>query len=190
MKKVRIVIDGEIFESVKSAAEFLEMRSDYLSKLLSEQKGEAKIKGFNVKRFTPKADDEYKIVCKETGEVFKSVYACAKALGVYSFNVYASIKNRGYYNKNGMTYYRLADNSPLAKVIDEKKLQLNKKVEQPKSKEVINKPTSIEKKVEEVKQLTVEQVLINTIKTMLDARDFHSAKVLIDIIEKNKGALK
>lgn len=92
MKKVRVVIDGEIFESVKSAAEFLEMRQDYLSKILSEQKGETKIKGFAVKRFTPKADDEYKIVCKETGEVFKSVYACAKALGVYSFNVLHQLK--------------------------------------------------------------------------------------------------
>ena len=145
-------------------------------------------------------DDKYKVICKETGEVFKSIHACAKAIGVYSFNIYASIKNRGYYNKNGMTYFRLAEDSPLLEQIKEKEQQPSKKLEQPQRKVLTlpNKPKQsipvekkIEKKVEEVKQtLSAEQILVNTIKQMLDKKDYKTASTILNVLITHEGELR
>lgn len=199
MTKVSVEIDGEIFESVKEAAKFLEIDANYLSGKLSANP-ETKIKGFTVKKFKPSTDDKYKVICKETGEVFKSIHACAKAIGVYSFNIYASIKNRGYYNKNGMTYFRLAEDSPLLEQIKEKEQQPSKKLEQPQRKVLTlpNKPKQsipvekkIEKKVEEVKQtLSAEQILVNTIKQMLDKKDYKTASTILNVLITHEGELR
>lgn len=191
----RIMIDGEVFATLKKAAEFLEINDYDLSGMLNDM-SEKTINGFKVKRLDPRClRIGGKIYCTQTNQLFRNAEALSKYLNHSYVEICKALRVDNKFIKDGNIYRRVQneDNFKDQAVIDENTVeQLNRLKLDVMDRKVSTKPTSYEDSV--IKQMTVnenvfekfestEEALKELIKHCIDVDRLRDAKILINAIK-------
>lgn len=192
----RIMIDGEVFATLKKAAEFLEINDYDLSGMLNDM-SEKTIKGFKVKRLDPRClRVSGKIYCTQTNQLFKDANALSKYLNYNYTTICKALRTNNKFIKDGNIYRRVQneDNFKDLNAIDEVTVeQLNRLKLDILERKVSNEPTSYNDSV--VKQSnkfnenifeqfdSTEEALKELIKHCIDVDRLRDAKILINAIK-------
>lgn len=191
----RIMIDGEVFATLKKAAEFLEINDYDLSGMLNDM-SEKTINGFKVKRLDPRClRISGKIYCTQTNQLFRNAEALSKYLNHNYVEICKALRVDNKFVKNGNIYRRVQneDNFKGQAVIDENTIeQLNRLKLDIVDRKVSTKPTSYEDSA--IKQMTTnenvfekfestEEALKELIKHCIDVDRLRDAKILINAIK-------
>lgn len=202
-----VSIDDDEFDTIKEAAEFLEMSPAELGNILYDNEVH-KIKGFNVRRVSKKSHKiNGRIYCYNKGWIFKNAASLARMLHLNPNFVANKLKNEGKYvdiygnvyrrvqNEENFTsqYYREVDKrnttirdlmKPEVKVqpVVETKPEVEE-VEEPEP-IVEVKTVSEEKKEETVVNNNELETLKNVVVTLLDKGDYEASQAILDVMAR------
>lgn len=193
----KVSIDGETFNTIKDAADFLEIPSWKLTEILLDKK-EVNINGFNVKKLG-KDRIFTKLMCIETQEVFNTQQDLAKYLGIQPVELSKAFAEKDCYIKDGKRYYRLSEKSEIRKsrpkglkskkcpevILDDfedaqttdKFLNVNIETEEPMSEQ-------LNELIEVAKKETAEQVIQNLVIKFINNKDYETADTLLKVLAK------
>lgn len=193
----KVSIDGETFNTIKDAADFLEIPSWKLTEILLDKK-EVNVNGFNVKKLG-KDRIFTKLMCIETQEVFNTMKDLAEYLGIQPVELSKAFAEKDCYIKDGKRYYRLSEKSEIRKsrpkglkgkkcpevVLDDfedaqttdKFLNVNIETEEPMSEQ-------LNELIEVAKKETAEQVIQNLVIKFINNKDYETADTLLKVLAK------
>ena len=193
----KVSIDGETFNTIKDAADFLEIPSWKLTEILLDKK-EVNVNGFNVKKLG-KDRIFTKLMCIETQEVFNTMKDLAEYLGIQPVELSKAFAEKDCYIKDGKRYYRLSEKSEIRKsrpkglkskkcpevILDDfedaqttdKFLNVNIETEEPMSEQ-------LNELIEVAKKETAEQVIQNLVIKFINNKDYETADTLLKVLAK------
>lgn len=198
MRGCQVSIDGEVFDTIKEAADYLEMNAYDLAGTLMDNE-EKNIKGFVVKRLKKRISRlSGKIYCYKNGKIFKNALVLGKILHVNPTYITQKLRTENkYVDIYGNTYRRVQneENFKNAEVIDEIKVaEINKAKQDAINKSIQEKFEAKQQKeleqsqpkVENKKEVNVRDSLKEALILLVDKKDYEHAKTLLDIMEELK----
>jgi hypothetical protein len=193
----KVSIDGETFNTIKDAADFLELPSWKLTEILLDKK-EVNVNGFNVKKLG-KDRIFTKLICIETQEVFNTMKDLAEYLGIQPVELSKAFAEKDCYIKDGKRYYRLSEKSEIRKsrpkglkgkkcpevILDDfedkqdtdKFLNVNIETEEPMSEQ-------LNELIEVAKKETAAEVIQNLVIKFINNKDYETADTLLKVLAK------
>ena len=202
----KVMIDNEEFNTIKEAAEFLELPGWKLTEILLDKK-EVNINGFNVKKLS--RDRIFtKLMCIETQEVFNTLTDLSKYLKVNASDISNAIaENDCYIDKNGNRYYRLSEKSEIRKHMpkglirgkcpevivkdieeaddDEKFLKVDNLKEGDKTLE-----EQLDELVDVTPKQTAEIIIRNLVIQYINKNDYNTANTLLKVLVNHADKLR
>lgn len=198
MRGCQVSIDGEVFDTIKEAADYLEMNAYDLAGTLMDNE-EKNIKGFVVKRLKKRISRlSGKIYCYKNGKIFKNALVLGKILHVNPTYITQKLRTENkYVDIYGNTYRRVQneENFKNAEVIDEIKVaEINKAKQDAINKDIQERFEAKQQKeleqsqpkVENKKEVNVRDSLKEALILLVDKKDYEHAKTLLDIMEELK----
>lgn len=198
MRGCQVSIDGEVFDTIKEAADYLEMNAYDLAGTLMDNE-EKNIKGFVVKRLKKRISRlSGKIYCYKNGKIFKNALVLGKILHVNPTYITQKLRTENkYVDIYGNTYRRVQneENFKNAEVIDEIKVaEINKAKQDAINKDIQERFEAKQQKeleqsqpkVENKKEVNVRDSLKEALILLVDKKDYEHAKTLLDIMEDLK----
>lgn len=198
MRGCQVSIDGEVFDTIKEAADYLEMNAYDLAGTLMDNE-EKNIKGFVVKRLKKRISRlSGKIYCYKNGKIFKNALVLGKILNINPTYITQKLRTENkYVDIYGNTYRRVQneENFKNAEVIDEIKVaEINKAKQDAINKDIQERFEAKQQKeleqsqpkVENKKEVNVRDSLKEALILLVDKKDYEHAKTLLDIMEDLK----
>ena len=204
----KIQVEDEVFNTIKDAADFLEITPATLSAILLDNEVH-EVKGLKVKRISKRINCFFgKIYCYNKGWMFKNAVSLGKLLGIPANYISNKLRNEGkYVDIYGNVYrrvqnpdnfdnnsYKFIDDKPYNKKIfytqpeveDVKDVQENDTVQEESVKE--NTTTDNFEDYVDVTQEVENTMIINKLRDLisdfLKRKDYETVIMLIDILKK------